>query len=276
MDLLKDIGKQLAETGLPWILAGDWNMSPEDLCRTGFLDKARGVVLQEPSAAATCLQGKGSVIDYFVCRQDLEPLLQPEGVVVRVPWRPHVGVAASLAARPLQLEVVRARRPRTIPEPTCEPMPWQAAEAAASTLLQEGGGWLGAPTGQMQGALRRQVSPAATLQLGLALSRFCLTLQVWRLSAAGIAPGDERYTSYLGRGQHMHMRRAPAVAGNPAQGAFGVQAAWWSTLASMLCQLGDLQPYSEQWFQTARAIDKARKQLSSWRDLLDSEAQRFL
>ena len=117
LELFESIGLQLSLCGRPFVLAGDWNMSISELDEVGFLSRANACVLALPEGARTCLQGKGSQIDFYVVSLSLLPLIRSEGLEVEVPWRPHVAVMASLLRRPREVEALVARKPRDIPPP---------------------------------------------------------------------------------------------------------------------------------------------------------------
>ncbi len=61
LNILQDIATDLAALTGPWILGGDWNVTPEALAASGWLSLVGGQVVAP--AAATC---NGKVYDYFV------------------------------------------------------------------------------------------------------------------------------------------------------------------------------------------------------------------
>ena len=66
VDLLQTIAGIVSELRGPWILAGDFNFTPEDIRGTGWLELLNGVV-HAPSAP-TC-NGRG--VDFFVTSASL-------------------------------------------------------------------------------------------------------------------------------------------------------------------------------------------------------------
>ena len=51
---------------VPWIVLGDFNMSPATLDQGGFLDLLGGTVVLADAGTATCHAGKGSLIDFAI------------------------------------------------------------------------------------------------------------------------------------------------------------------------------------------------------------------
>ena len=54
IDILKKVGTIIQAKGLDWILAGDFNFSPELLHSTGWLAQAKGVVVHQEGLVSTC------------------------------------------------------------------------------------------------------------------------------------------------------------------------------------------------------------------------------
>eukprot|EP00959_Pyramimonas_sp_CCMP1952_P257463 5379116-Pyramimonas_sp.AAC.1 len=49
----RKLGSLLATLQLPWVAIGDWNLSPPDMARTGFLEMIGGAILRS-SLECTC------------------------------------------------------------------------------------------------------------------------------------------------------------------------------------------------------------------------------
>ena len=70
LQVLRELGEALATIGRPFLVGGDWNMSPEELESTGFLLQCRALALKQAGVSSTCSLGKaGRVLDYFVASQ---------------------------------------------------------------------------------------------------------------------------------------------------------------------------------------------------------------
>ena len=86
---------------LPVLIGGDWNQSPEELRATGWLKKLGLWVVSD--GQPTCLQGKGSCIDYFVASREALALVGGIGVDRSIGLKPHLGVRVWLKAKPAQV-----------------------------------------------------------------------------------------------------------------------------------------------------------------------------
>ena len=73
--LLTDVGKELHLLGHEWLLGGDWNMTPEQLQETEWLQQAKASVVLA-STAPTC---NSKVLDYFVCSAGMAPMVRGAG-----------------------------------------------------------------------------------------------------------------------------------------------------------------------------------------------------
>ena len=49
---------------LPWLLVGDWNMTPAELVASGWPRRLRGGFMQPAGCEITCTPGKGRMLDY--------------------------------------------------------------------------------------------------------------------------------------------------------------------------------------------------------------------
>ena len=110
---------------LPWVVVGDFNMSLATLSRSGIVERLSAVVLSA-DVAATCNQGSGTHIDYVMCSRAALPFIVRVNPVVRVPWKPHIGLdiefrssGEQLLTRVLELpgKLPQAPRPRVEPTP---------------------------------------------------------------------------------------------------------------------------------------------------------------
>ena len=61
------VGAIIAQMSMPYVLMGDWNMEPDQLAQTGFLDQVGGYVVSPNEPTCWCGDNeKGSTIDYAV------------------------------------------------------------------------------------------------------------------------------------------------------------------------------------------------------------------
>ena len=93
------------------IIVGDWNMEPEELQDTGWLEKVAGKVIIPP-AAVTCAQGKGSLIDYIVVNEAGAAYVEEITLDAKGHWKPHLGYTIWLSGDAEEVEVQALARPR--------------------------------------------------------------------------------------------------------------------------------------------------------------------
>ena len=48
---------------VPWMMVGDFNMSPQTLQSSGLIDLLEGSIITADGGASTCTTGKGSLLD---------------------------------------------------------------------------------------------------------------------------------------------------------------------------------------------------------------------
>ncbi|OLP86514.1 hypothetical protein AK812_SmicGene32374 [Symbiodinium microadriaticum] len=121
----------LQELQQPWMVAGDWNCSPQDLqSSTTFMRAVRGRVIA-PSEATTC---QGSDIDSAVTRVELQAYVSVE-VEWDVPFKPHGALRYRVQRRALHCLCCRfqicqfGQDPMTPPDQPVERQPCGKVEA---------------------------------------------------------------------------------------------------------------------------------------------------
>ena len=117
--LLEFIGQTL-EMYEAWCVGGDWNLTPEELADTGWLDKTKATVLEqdEDTESGTCFPGgsaEPSYLDYFVGNCAALPLLQGTGLDRSVPFGTHRVACARMAADPCKVLVPKLGHSADIP-----------------------------------------------------------------------------------------------------------------------------------------------------------------
>ena len=112
---LQQAGACIRAQRLPFIVAGDWNMTVEQLDSTGWLEAVGGAPVQAAGVQAT-VTGGSRVIDFFVMSPVLKHLVLSSGPVLKCPLRPHVALFLELSCRPRMLLTRRLVTPRPIPQ----------------------------------------------------------------------------------------------------------------------------------------------------------------
>ena len=100
MDLLQSIAAVLSTVEGPWVLGGDWNCTPEQLEKTGWLRLVKGKVCAPK--LTTCME---RTIDFFVISENLTAAVHDTVVVNGALSHPHKPVRLYLRAEPRQAVV---------------------------------------------------------------------------------------------------------------------------------------------------------------------------
>ena len=113
LDLLQSIAQVIAKLFGPWCLAADWNLNPEALRASGWLDLVQGCIVVP--GGPTC--GK-ETYDYFVVSKGLRPAVLGAAVVDDGGFHPHSPTRLFLKGKPRK-EVTRVLvAPRKFPAET--------------------------------------------------------------------------------------------------------------------------------------------------------------
>ena len=227
------IGNFLAQVSCPFILAGDWQMEPHELASTGF-PRRIGATLVAPRVSHTCTSGKGRLIDYFLVSHDLCSAIQGTVPCLDTPWKPHLAIRLSLAAKPADVHVPVQRVPCRLQPAMGPDLPWTHFVSQAEALLAShpairgqphpallGPGLLG-PPGPCAHALTAQYSMLSLACELLHMSRNAVPV---RLQA-------------MGRGQHWGTTEVSLVALRASHGIFrSSHAAAWASHSARLREL---------------------------------------
>ena len=122
----------------PWIIAADWQMTPEQLQQTNWPRAVGGVICCCPHATCT-MSNCSRNIDYFLISLDLAHRLESVELSAGH-FRPHSPVCLCLSGTSCPQIVRTCVRPRKLPQdclkrPTCAPAPpdWNSV----SSIIQE-------------------------------------------------------------------------------------------------------------------------------------------
>ena len=95
LDILQGIAGVLKTLHGPWMLAADFNCTPQQLQETGWLELVNGTIVA--GEATTCM---GRVIDYFVVANELAPFVEGVRTVNDALCNPHKPVRLYINAKP--------------------------------------------------------------------------------------------------------------------------------------------------------------------------------
>ena len=110
LDILQRLAWVISRIKGPWLIAGDWNMLPEALRASGWINLIRGVICA--SGKATC---NSKEFDFFVVSQGLHPCILGAFHVTGSGVSPHTPVRLLLRAKPRSIHVQVLRPPYKIP-----------------------------------------------------------------------------------------------------------------------------------------------------------------
>ncbi|CAK0909165.1 unnamed protein product, partial [Prorocentrum cordatum] len=105
--------------GVPWIIVGDFNCTPDEMAPSRWPQALKCKILA-PDADLTCASGKGRIPDYLLYSDSARPYIKSVDVVRQVPWGPHLGLRIQLAARPGEVQARIPWLPRRFEIPTVE------------------------------------------------------------------------------------------------------------------------------------------------------------
>jgi len=173
--VLQEIAVVLKQIRGPWILAGDWNLNPDLLRSSAWLDVVGGVIVAPTTP--TC---HGSTYDYFVVSQDLASSVVGVARVDDGGLHPHHPVRMLLrgdARRKLTRQIVRPTRvpgvlpagPLPCPQPVAEAIP---SEVRAEVIDDATDTWMRLACAEWTSLLGYTVEPS--------LPRF-----IWRAAVSG-------------------------------------------------------------------------------------------
>ena len=108
----------LTETmGIPFVVAGDMNMTPQKMADTGWVDSIMGkIVATEEATCRPTAAHTGRVLDYFVISDWLAPLVHSIELVQNDAYQPHCVVELTLSVAAKEVYENRAKKPLGFPE----------------------------------------------------------------------------------------------------------------------------------------------------------------
>ncbi|CAK0870501.1 unnamed protein product [Prorocentrum cordatum] len=113
-----NIARVVKSLDVPWLLVGDFNATPTEMAKSGWLDALRARAVTPEGVEVSCTSGKGRMIDYAVVPDSFRPFLSQVLPVQNLPWGPHIGLNILIRSRPASvfLRVPVLPVPLVIPE----------------------------------------------------------------------------------------------------------------------------------------------------------------
>ncbi|CAK0861050.1 unnamed protein product, partial [Prorocentrum cordatum] len=132
LHILAEAAALLGTLSGPWVIAGDWNITPDMLTATGWLDVVKGRIILP--AFPTC---NGSTYDFFVVSRSIAHAVLGVGRIDDGGFTPHFPTRLYLAGDARRKAVRRLVRPRRVDGelpagPLLDPAPgdWEADDIA--------------------------------------------------------------------------------------------------------------------------------------------------
>ncbi len=143
-ELLRAIGRRIDCQGDGWqyVIAGDYNLTPEQMAGAGFAEMLGGVIVKPDTARGTCRTPRAArVLDFFVMSDAMSMAVHRVTTVETSGIKTHVPVQAEMFPRAAAMKALYIRPPPKIPtERVYGPLPppgdWREAKAAAERAVQ--------------------------------------------------------------------------------------------------------------------------------------------
>jgi hypothetical protein len=79
--------------GLPYVIAADFNRTPEEAMECGLTTDLMGCIITPADTSSTCTSGQGRMLDYWIASPIGALLIKNPRTVPGTPWKPHAGIA---------------------------------------------------------------------------------------------------------------------------------------------------------------------------------------
>ena len=94
---LSEIGVHIKNAGIPFVIAGDWNVPPSELLESGWPARIKGEILPPSDLEISCTSGR--LIDYAVCHRSIANIARLSSFV-EGPWKTHQALLLTLPRSP--------------------------------------------------------------------------------------------------------------------------------------------------------------------------------
>ena len=136
------LGSFLRALQLPWVAMGDWNITPQYLQSSGFLQEVGGQI-RCADVEYTCDPGggkKASHLDYLVHSYAATPYIKHVEPLHDVPWKPHIALLTHFVSSGEQLLTRIMELPRRLPtsvRPSKAPTPGSKSSKAKAQRAEK-------------------------------------------------------------------------------------------------------------------------------------------
>ena len=115
MGKLKKLAQLIKSKRLYFIAFGDFNMPPDKLAQSAYLQLMQAQILLAEQGANTCAAGKGEVLDYLICSTPLCAAITDIGFL-KAPWKTHAFITFKIDRAPRRRVGRFMIRPRREPK----------------------------------------------------------------------------------------------------------------------------------------------------------------
>ena len=100
----------------PFLICADFNKTPDQLIAMEWPPTSRGIIRTPCNSEITCMQGKGSMIDYAVMSHVLEHMMDPTYARDDIPIKTHMAIEYSIKCDPMKVMIDCLVSPKNIPD----------------------------------------------------------------------------------------------------------------------------------------------------------------
>ena len=210
---------------MPFIVYGDFNMSPNLLAESEWLNKLRMRIFV-PNVKSTLARGENSLIDFVLISFSFAQCLVSLEIDYQVSWWPHFGLVLCILANPRSVQGNVLCIPKKLPfvnfsehwdnlneeqqnEAICVATT-QAKHKLSKQKTRTGVAILGRPNAALKDDPKFQGKlQADSISEGEKLAMICLMAELLICTIAGILPQDRH--AYIGRSQYPKFKIKPIV-----------------------------------------------------------------
>ena len=240
--IMQQITALVSTYSLPYIIVGDFNMTPSVFAASGWCDFMDAEILA--CGENTCTIGAGAQLDFAIISRCLVPLMHISSIPV--PWKPHhIGLVLGIKAQPRQVMISKLQVPAELPIAEFNKV-WESytkelqnvakinSRIQADAMLQLHAIEHGGPAilGQPDPCLANDPKYAEPkhIEAGEVLASAALYTELLVCNVLGIPPDK-----FIGRSQYPCVSVVPALPKKKQSDKFSSPAAnWWGCLDNML------------------------------------------
>jgi len=184
--------------GTPFIVAGDFNMTPAQLQSTGWQERIQAQIVAPKGVTGTCTNG-GRLIDFAVVSLNIIDMIEVRPFAG--PWETHVGLDISCPRKPSAILARQTVPARELPQPSDGAVAdWQSCVAEAAFYHFD----------PKPAVLQTDTGGRSICQdhLNDEYFKWSKAVELYTLRLAGIHTGQ---ASYMGRGDFPRIKRLPLI-----------------------------------------------------------------